>query len=216
MFALRDVRFKDILTIPRLDIEAGVVTCIVGRSGSGKSTLMRLLNRMISPDAGTILFQGESISEIDPVQLRRRVVMLPQTPVMFDGTIRDNLLIGLSFSDRDPVDDGTLRRILDVMELQKDLDADTASLSGGEKQRVALGRILAMQPEAALLDEPSSALDQGTERTVIGRLADAARERGVTVVMVTHSRPLAEAVADNLIEIESGQVVTRAGAEGGI
>lgn len=213
MFTLKDVTYRDIVDIPHLDIPSGKVTCIVGRSGSGKTTTLRMLNRMISPDTGTILYKGTPISEIDPVRLRRQVVMLPQTPVMFDGTIRDNLLIGLEFSEREPVPDDALRRVLEIMDLRKKLDDDAATLSGGEKQRVALGRILVMRPDAALLDEPSSALDEGTERAVIGRLADAARERGVTVVMVTHSRPLAEAVADHLVEIEAGRVVTTNGVE---
>lgn len=213
MFTLKDVTYRDIVDIPHLDIPSGKVTCIVGRSGSGKTTTLRMLNRMISPDTGTILYKGTPISEIDPVRLRRQVVMLPQTPVMFDGTIRDNLLIGLQFSEREPVPDDALRRVLEIMDLRKELEDDAATLSGGEKQRVALGRILVMRPDAALLDEPSSALDEGTERAVIGRLADAARERGVTVVMVTHSRPLAEAVADHLVEIEAGRVVTTNGVE---
>lgn len=213
MFTLKDVTYRDIVDIPHLDIPSGKVTCIVGRSGSGKTTTLRMLNRMISPDTGTILYKGTPISEIDPVRLRRQVVMLPQTPVMFDGTIRDNLLIGLEFSEREPVPDDALRRVMEIMDLRKKLDDDAATLSGGEKQRVALGRILVMRPDAALLDEPSSALDEGTERAVIGRLADAARERGVTVVMVTHSRPLAEAVADHLVEIEAGRVVTTNGVE---
>ncbi len=213
MFTLKDVTYRDIVDIPHLDIPSGKVTCIVGRSGSGKTTTLRMLNRMISPDTGTILYKGTPISEIDPVRLRRQVVMLPQTPVMFDGTIRDNLLIGLEFSEREPVPDDALRRVLEIMDLRKELEDDAATLSGGEKQRVALGRILVMRPAAALLDEPSSALDEGTERAVIGRLADAARERGVTVVMVTHSRPLAEAVADHLVEIEAGRVVTTNGVE---
>jgi putative ABC transport system ATP-binding protein len=197
----------DILDVPHLDIPAGQVTCIVGRSGSGKTTLLRLLNRMISPDRGTIRYRGTSLVELDPVELRRRAVMLPQSPVMFDGTVRDNLLIGLEFSERPPVADDALRRILDIVELDKDLDGDAALLSGGEKQRVALGRVLAMQPETALLDEPSSALDAGTERAVIGQLVEAARGRGVTVVIVTHARALAEAVADTLVEIDAGRVV---------
>ncbi len=213
MFTLKDVTYRDIVDIPHLDIPSGKVTCIVGRSGSGKTTTLRMLNRMISPDTGTILYKGTPISEIDPVRLRRQVVMLPQTPVMFDGTIRDNLLIGLEFSEREPVPDDALRRVLEIMDLRKELEDDAATLSGGEKQRVALGRILVMRPAAALLDEPSSALDESTERAVIGRLADAARERGVTVVMVTHSRPLAEAVADHLVEIEAGRVVTTNGVE---
>ncbi|HVL24789.1 MAG TPA: ATP-binding cassette domain-containing protein [Thermomicrobiales bacterium] len=207
MFALENVRYRDILSIPRLEIPSGEVTCIVGRSGSGKTTLLRLLNRMISPDEGSIRYKGDPITAIDPVQLRRQVVMLPQTPVMFDGTVRDNLLIGLEFSEREPAGDDVLRRVLEVMDLPKGLDDDAATLSGGEKQRVALGRVLVMRPAAALLDEPSSALDEGTERAVIGRLADAARERGVTLVVVTHSRPLANAIADTLIEIEAGQIV---------
>src|SRR5690606_40330399 len=108
---------------------------------------------------GTILYKGTPISEIDPVRLRRQVVMLPQTPVMFDGTIRDNLLIGLQFSEREPVPDDALRRVMEIMDLRKKLDDDAATLSGGEKQRVALGRLRVQRPAAAVLDEPSSALD---------------------------------------------------------
>jgi putative ABC transport system ATP-binding protein len=213
MFTLQNVTYRGILDIPKLQIPSGQVTCIVGRSGSGKTTMMRMLNRMISPDEGTILYKGTPITDIDPVQLRRQVVMLPQTPVMFDGTIRDNLLIGLEFAEREPVGDDVLRRVLEIMELRKELDGDAATLSGGEKQRIALGRILVMRPDAALLDEPSSALDEGTERAVIGHLADAARERGVTLVIVTHSRPLAEAIADNLVELDAGRVVATNGVD---
>lgn len=211
MFSLRDVRYKGILDIPYLDIPEGQVTCILGKSGSGKTTLMRLLNRMISPDAGTITYKGTPITEIDPVQLRRRVVMLPQSPVMFDGTIRDNLQKGLEFAGKPMAGENILLRIMDVMDLRKELDGDASTLSGGEKQRVALGRVLAMQPEVALLDEPSSALDRGTEETIMGRLVAGAREYGVTLVIVTHSRALAEAIAENLIEIEAGRIVQPAG-----
>ena len=211
MFSLDRVRYKDILDIPHLEIPQGQVTCIVGRSGSGKTTLVKLLNRMITPDAGAILYRGTPVSDIDPVELRRKVVMLPQSPVMFDGTIRENLLIGREFSGKPPVADEILQGILDVMDLTKTLDEDASTLSGGEKQRVALGRVLAMQPDVAVLDEPSSALDEGTERTVIDRLVSSAREHGITIIMVTHARMMAEAVADNLIEIAAGRVVERHG-----
>ena len=207
MFALRDVRYKGILDIPHLDIPEGKVTCILGKSGSGKTTLMRLLNRMISPDAGTITYKGTPITDIDPVELRRTVVMLPQSPVMFDGTIRDNLLKGREFAGKPAIDEAILHRIMDVMDLDKDLDGDASTLSGGEKQRVALGRVLAMRPDVALLDEPSSALDRGTEGTIMERLVAGAREYGVTLVIVTHSRALADAIAENLIEIEAGRIV---------
>jgi putative ABC transport system ATP-binding protein len=214
MFSLRNVRYGNILEIPQLEIPSDEVTCIVGRSGSGKTTLVKLLNRLISPDTGTILYNGTPITGIDPVELRRRVVMLPQTPVMFDGTVRDNLLKGLEFSERAPVDDDVLHRILEIMDLTKSLDVDALTLSGGEKQRIALGRLLAMRPDVALLDEPSSALDEGTERLIIDRLVQAAREHGVTLVIVTHARAMAEQIADRLIVIESGRMVSITGAKG--
>lgn len=211
MFTLDNVRVEAILDIPHLEIAEGQVTCIVGRSGSGKTTLMKLLNRMITPDEGAVHYRGTPLTEIDPVDLRRRVVMLPQNPVMFDGTIRDNLLIGLTFAEQPPADDALLQRILDVLALNKDLDADAATLSSGEKQRVALGRVLAMRPDAALLDEPSSALDKGTEREIIDRLIAGAKEYGVTLVIVTHAREMAERIADTLIEVEGGRLVDPAG-----
>ena len=211
MFLLSHVRYKDILDIPHLEIPQGQITCIVGRSGSGKTTLVKLLNRMITPDTGTILYRGTPITEIDPIELRRNVVMLPQTPIMFDGTVRENLLIGREFSGRSPIEDARLQGILEVMDLHKSLDDDASTLSGGEKQRIALGRVLVMRPDVAVLDEPSSALDEGTERTVIDRVIAGAREFDVTIIMVTHARAMAEAVADNLIEIVAGRVVDQNG-----
>lgn len=208
LFSLHDVRFRDILDIPYLEIPGGKVTCIVGRSGSGKTTLMKLFNRMVTPDAGTIHFEGTPITDIEPIQLRRRVVMLAQTPVMFEGTVRDNLEIGLRFAGKPLLDDEDLRQLLSVMDLNKDLNEDASSLSGGEKQRVAFARVLAMRPEVALLDEPSSALDEGTERTIIDRVVSGAQEYGITLVIVTHARALAERIADWLIELEAGSVVS--------
>lgn len=211
-FTLTDVRFRDILDTPRLRIRAGAVTCIVGKSGSGKTTLMKMLNRMVTPDSGTILFGDTPVAALDPVALRRRVVMLGQAPVMFDGNVRDNLLIGLTFAEREPVSDDELRRLLDLMELGTSLEADANSLSGGEKQRVALARVLAMRPEIALLDEPSSALDAGTEQVIIDRVIAAARKQDVTLLIVTHNRAMAERIADDLVEIRNGRVIVPAEA----
>ncbi|MFC4618832.1 ATP-binding cassette domain-containing protein [Camelliibacillus cellulosilyticus] len=94
MFRLRHVKYKDILNIPNLDIEAGKVTSIVGESGSGKTTLLKLLNQLISCDEGEVFYNDVNVQTIDSIQLRRQVVMLGQTPVMFEGTVRENLAIG--------------------------------------------------------------------------------------------------------------------------
>src|SRR5699024_9263129 len=104
------------------------ITFIVGESGGGKTTLIRILNRMISPDEGNVLYKGKSIYEIDPILLRREVVMLPQNPVMFPGTIKENLLIGLEFSDKSFVDDELLTEAMEIVHLDKELNKDTENL----------------------------------------------------------------------------------------
>lgn len=205
MFVLKQVRYKDILNIEDLHFPGEKITCIIGPSGSGKTTLLRLLNKLISCDHGDIFFQNQSLDEIDPVELRRRVVMLGQNPVIFEGTVRDNLLIGLKFSEKPRVDDQTLRNILSRVHLQKDLDQPSKDLSGGEKQRLALGRVLLMEPEVFLLDEPSSALDEETELWVIEEMVRNVQHNHKTLIMVTHARKVAEVCGDRIVEIRNGQ-----------
>lgn len=99
MFDLDKVRYKNILSVNSLCIPAGKVTCIIGESGGGKTTLLRLLNKLISPDTGEIRFHGVPLPQINAVMLRRKVAMLSQEPVIFPGTVRENLLAGLRFSE---------------------------------------------------------------------------------------------------------------------
>lgn len=216
LFTLDGVRYKQVLAIDHLELHKSEVTSLVGKSGSGKSTLLRLLNRMISPDEGAITFNGAPIDAISPVELRRRVVMLPQNPIMFEGNIRDNVLMGLIYSDRPGISDDEITRLLDQMEIPRALDSSAGSLSGGERQRVAIARVLAMQPEVLLLDEPTSALDTGTQDSVIANLMGEARQRGTHVIMVTHATAIAERWSDRIIEISAGRIVaSREGAARG-
>lgn len=208
LFTLDGVRYKHVLAIDHLDVHTNEVTSIVGRSGSGKSTLLRLLNRMISPDSGTITYQSAPIESINPVELRRRVVMLPQHPIMFEGSVRENVLKGLEFSERSPITDAEIARLLELMEIPRELDSGAASLSGGERQRVAIARVLAMQPEVLLLDEPTSALDAGTQDTVITHLFTEAKRCDTRVIMVTHATAMAERWSDRIIEISAGRVAS--------
>ncbi len=209
MFEIHDVAYKDILHVKHLTIKKGNVTSIVGQSGSGKTTLLRLLNRLISYDQGEILFHGQPLHRVDPIALRRQVVMLPQNPAIYNGNIRDNLLIGLKFSEKPMVADDSLYKILKLVKLKKELKENTDKLSGGEKQRVALGRILLMEPEALLLDEPSSALDESTEQLIIEVLVQYTKSNGKTMVMVTHSKKIAGQFSDEIVEIIKDQPVNQ-------
>lgn len=211
MFSLKEVIYKDILNIKSLNIKKNKVTCIIGQSGSGKTTLLRLLNKMISCDSGEIFYENKLLNNIDSINLRREVVMLPQSPAIFNGSIRDNLLIGLKFSEKPFVEDDKLSLVLKMVNLNKNLSDDAEKLSGGEKQRVALGRVILMEPEVLLLDEPSSALDEDTEHMIIEALVNYTKEKNKTLIMVTHSRKVASSFSDEIIEIERGRVVNREG-----
>ena len=205
MFLLTDVIFRDILDIPALQLEAQI-TCIVGASGSGKTTLLRLLNRLSRPESGAILLDGWDISALDPVALRRRVVMLGQAPILYPGDIRDNLLIGLELSGRQAVGDDALKAAMERVGLAKGLSEGCSTLSGGERQRLCLARVMLMDAECYLLDEPSSALDRDTERAVIEQLASFTTERGRQLIMVTHSDTVAASYPQGLVRLERGRV----------
>ena len=206
MFRLKQVKYKSILDIESAHIKPGIITAVLGESGSGKTTLLKLLNKLISCDTGTIYYNGTPIEEIESVKLRREVVMLPQEPAIFEGDIRENLIIGLQFSKKDIPSDDILCEMLDKVRLSKKLDDKTQTLSGGEKQRLVLGRIMLMHPEVLLLDEPSASLDDDTERAVISELSDYAKQYSKTLIMVTHSTKMAHEFADEIIRIRAGKI----------
>lgn len=205
-FVLTGVRYRDILDIDHLELDSCRISAIVGPSGGGKTTLLRCLNRLTSPDAGEILFRGEPIETLDPVELRRRVVMLAQLPVIFPGNLEENLLIGCRLSERPLPEPEAMTAMLQRVSLDKPLDADTARLSGGEKQRLALARVMLMDPEVLLLDEPSASLDGETEEQVFALITDFCREQCKTLILVTHSEAEFSGYYDTLVRIRAGRV----------
>ncbi len=206
MFHLKNVQFNNILNISELTIEAGKITCIVGESGSGKTTLLKVLNHLVNYEQGQIKYKEEDLKELDAITLRREVTLVPQTPVIFPGTLRDNLQIGLQFSKKEPAPDEKLLEEIHRLGLYKQLDDQTDTFSGGEKQRLALARVILMDPEVLLLDEPTSALDDNTVDKVMGRILDYVKSRQKTLVMVTHSRQLAKETGEKIITLENGFV----------
>lgn len=206
MFEFHDVTFKDIIKIDELQINHNEITCIIGPSGSGKSTMLKLINKLISPSSGYITYNGKDIANIDPVSYRRRVPMLAQNPLTFKGSIRDNLLIGRKFQDKDPVSDEILNKALASVKLDKSLSTDMENLSGGECQRVSIARLMLLDSQIYLLDEPSSALDDITEDFVIGTMVDMAKRENKTIIYVTHSSEISKKYSDRIIKILDGEI----------
>ncbi|MEN6463327.1 MAG: ABC transporter ATP-binding protein [Syntrophomonas sp.] len=209
MFEFVNVKYKNILDLPALHIEKKRITTLVGPSGSGKTTILRLLNKMISPTEGTILFNDTDLSQINSIAHRRQVTMLSQNPAVFEGNIRDNLTMGLKFQDQSIPGDDLLKGILEQVKIRKPLDSTAYTLSGGEKQRLALGRVLLLDPQAYLLDEPSSSLDDVTEEIIIEMVTKHVKEKGKTLIMVTHSQVIAEKFSDTIIEISGGKCLNK-------
>jgi putative ABC transport system ATP-binding protein len=175
-------------------------TAVVGPSGAGKSTLLRLLNRLADPDEGIVRFHDTDVRELDPLELRRRVGLVPQLPAPVPGTVADNVCFGPRLRGEEVDPEGPLR----LAGLDPSFaDRDASRLSVGEQQRVMLARALALEPEVLLLDEPTASLDAAAR----GAVEDALRNlHGVSLVLVTHDRAQADRLTERAIEIEGGRV----------
>lgn len=208
MFHIERLRYKNILRVDALHLPQGRICCITGRSGSGKSTLLKLLNKLISPDAGSITYRGKPLSQWSSVALRREVSMLAQQPIIYQGSVRHNLKLGFWFQERTEPSDRVMREMLNRIGLAASLDANAQLLSGGEAQRLSVARVLLLEPAVLLLDEPSSALDRQTERELITAVSDHVLARGATVVMVTHAQDLVERHAHQIVRLDAGHATT--------
>jgi|SRR6056297_1629302 len=207
MFKLNNVKYKDILKVNNLELEENKITCIVGKSGGGKTTFLKLLNNMISPASGIIKFKGKNIVDYDPVELRREIPMLPQNPVVFSGTIKDNFDLALKYAELKTKSKKAYKEILGKVGLEEQkLDKIAEDLSGGEKQRISLARILLLEPNILLLDEPSSALDEKTEKLIIDTVVNYIKRKNGTLIMVTHSTKIAKEYGDEIVTINHGKI----------
>jgi ABC-type multidrug transport system fused ATPase/permease subunit len=212
--ALRDVSFahadQDALRGVNLEIAAGELTAIVGPSGAGKSSLLRLIARLCDPDSGAVLIDGQPLHKATLESVRLRLAFVPQRPVIFSGTLLDNVCLGRPEASLDEVRAAcAAASALEFIErLEKRFDTRLgqhgASLSAGEIQRIAIARALLTRPKILLMDEPTAALDSESEAAVVNALR--ALHGEMTVVVVGHR---AEAVrnADRVVLLDGGCVV---------
>lgn len=168
-------------------LAAGEQVLITGPSGCGKSALLRTLCLLDPGGEAAVLFKGRPIGHWAATELRTAVSYLPQTPVMIEGSVRDNLCLALSLKVyRDlSFDDELLQQGLDSMALDVSLDADAQQLSPGQKARVSLLQRLILKPDVLLCDEPVAALDEENAVLVAQRLK-AASDAGMAQVLVSH------------------------------
>ncbi|GGU10854.1 amino acid ABC transporter ATP-binding protein [Nocardioides albus] len=192
-------------------IARGEVVCVIGPSGSGKSTLLRCVNLLEEPTSGTILVDGDEITDpdADVDALRARIGMVFQQFNLFPHmTVLRNLTVAQEkVLKRGKAESLEIARTnLEKVGLSDKADAYPAHLSGGQQQRVAIARALSMNPDMMLFDEPTSALDPELVGDVLAVMKDLAAE-GMTMMVVTHEMSFAREVADKVVFMDGGVIV---------
>lgn len=194
-----------------LEINEGEVICLIGPSGSGKSTFLRCLNRLEDITSGSVVIDGEDITDpkLDINKKRENIGMVFQHFNLFPHmTVKENIMLApveLKKMTKEEAEQ-TAYQLLERVGLKDKADSYPAQLSGGQKQRVAIARALAMKPDIMLFDEPTSALDPEMVGEVLAVMKDLASQ-GMTMVVVTHEMGFAREVGTKVIFMDGGYIV---------
>jgi putative ABC transport system ATP-binding protein len=197
---------KNIISDFSFDFNKGGIYSILGPSGAGKSSLLRLFNRLDEITDGRIFFNKKDIRELSPCRLRREIGYLFQTPYMFPETVKENFL----YVDTSLSDDSIISMLSEVNLGPDYLQTNVEVLSIGERQRIALARLLVLQPKILLLDEPTSALDEKNAALVIELVNKMISQNGMTAIVVTHNPVQATAFDSEALLIINGRLVEHA------
>ena len=197
-----------------LEVPAGEFLALLGSSGSGKSTLLNLMAGLDRPTSGAIFAQGRNLSQMNPLELARyrsrTVGMVFQSFNLLPRmTLEENVELPLRLAEVDRGERaGRVREALEHVRLETRLTHRPSELSGGEQQRAALARALVNRPALLLADEPTGNLDSATGEAIMVLLRKIQRSLGMTIVLVTHERHLAEKFADRIASVADGKLVS--------
>lgn len=191
-----------------LDIGAGSFVALVGSSGSGKSTLLKMVNTLVTPTGGRVLFDGDNVVGLPQAQLRRRVGYVFQGIGLFPHfTVGENIAIGPRLAG-EKLPQARITQLLELVELDPEMASRLPdALSGGQRQRVGVARALAGDPELLIMDEPFGALDPITRDALGEKVRELHTKLGLTTIMVTHDMAEALLLADRVLVMDHGALV---------
>ncbi|MFL0354940.1 ATP-binding cassette domain-containing protein [Erythrobacter sp. GH1-10] len=189
-------------------IAKGSFVALVGASGSGKSTLLKMVNTLVEPSGGRVMFVDEDVTTLRPAKLRRRVGYVFQGIGLFPHfTVSENIAIGPRLAG-EKLSRERIAELLTLVELEPEMASRMPDeLSGGQRQRVGVARALAGDPELLLMDEPFGALDPITRDALGNKVRELHERLGLTTVMVTHDMAEALLLADRVLVMDRGEIV---------
>jgi len=201
---------RTILNIPAFSLQAEESISFMGANGAGKSSLMLLMAALQEPTSGSISFFGQPAKDQNLLDLRRRMAVVFQKPMLLEGTVLENVEVGLKFRQLSRQErEKRVHPWLDKLHIAHLSKQRARTLSGGEAQRVAIAQALVLEPEIIFLDEPFSNLDKAIRQELIGEINTILRSHKITTVMVTHRRSEAVAMTDQIYLLEDGEIVSQ-------
>lgn len=188
-----------------MDVKKGDMVILKGKSGTGKSTIIKIMMGLLKPAAGNVLIDGQDLSSIRYINWTDKIAYVPQRPVIIEGTLRENICLGLSVEEIDQdrykkaIRDAQLEEVADTLRNGVITD-EGGSISGGQAQRIGIARALYRHPQLLFLDEPTSALDFKNANLIISLLSRLCRDNRYTIVIISHSNEFDE-YASKVIEL---------------
>ena len=202
---------RTVLAIDQLEIEAGRMYALLGPNGAGKTTLLNLLAFLDEPTSGSLRFHDKAVGSdrAERLALRRQVVLVDQHPIMFSTSVAANIEFGLKIRKIDrTARQRAVQAALETVGLERYREARAHELSGGETQRLALARALALAPTVLLCDEPTASVDTENQAKIAALLRRINTEQGTTIVFTSHDRLQAASLAERTVVLESGRLAT--------
>jgi osmoprotectant transport system ATP-binding protein len=193
------------------EVQQGELVVLIGESGCGKTTTLKMINRLITPTAGTIFLQGKDIAQMNVIELRRNIgYVIQQTGLFPHMTIKENIEIIPKVSKRKPEEIAArTTQLMEMIGMNPDqfLNRYPTELSGGQQQRIGVARAFALDPDVILMDEPFSALDPITRATLQEELVELQTKLKKTIVFVTHDMGEAIKIADRICIMNDGKII---------